>query len=88
MKTRAGKKSSSLDKMRPMRWTARMSEEFQELLWVLEATLAMEPELERVLDDVVASPCFNSSELPQPEPEQRKAPAPLGDQGQLLNDVT
>ncbi|WP_369799457.1 type ISP restriction/modification enzyme [Paracoccus sp. 228] len=74
MKKRAGKKSSPLDDIRPERWTARMNDEFLELLWVLESTLAMEPELEKVLDKVVAGPCFAAADLPAPKPEQRKAP--------------
>ena len=51
-----------------------MSDEFLELLWVLEATLAMEPDLEKVLDRVVTGPCFAAADLPAPTPEQRKAP--------------
>ena len=84
MKKRAGKKSSPLDDIRPERWTARMSEEFLELLWVLEATLAMEPDLERTLDRVVSGPCFMASDLPQPTPEQREAPGVAGASGGLL----
>ena len=75
MKKRAGKKSSPLDDIRPERWTPKMSEELLELLWVLEETLAMEPELEKALDNVVAGPCFTAAELPQPKPEERSAPA-------------
>ncbi len=74
MKKRAGKKSSPLDDIRPERWTARMSDELLELLWVLEATLAMEPELEKVLDEVVVGPSFAAADLPGPTPEERKAP--------------
>ena len=74
IKKRAGKKSSPLDDIRPERWTARMSDELLELLWVLEATLAMEPELEAALDKVVAGPCFAAADLPTPAPEERKAP--------------
>ena len=84
MKRRAGKKSSPLDNIRPERWTPRMSEEFLELLWVLEATLAIEPELEQALDRVVSGPCFKASELPQPVPEQRQAPVAVRDNGHLL----
>lgn len=75
MKKRAGKKSSPLDLIRPERWTARMSEELLELLWVLEATLAMEPDLETQLDKIVAGPCFTSAELPEPSDDQRRAPS-------------
>ncbi|HKX77274.1 MAG TPA: type ISP restriction/modification enzyme [Novosphingobium sp.] len=74
MKKRAGKKSSPLDLIRPERWTARMSEELLELLWVLEATLAMEHDLEAQLDKIVAAPCFTEVELPQPSEDERKAP--------------
>lgn len=84
MKKRAGKKSSPLDDIRPERWTARMSEEFLELLWVLEATLDIEPKLAAALDAVVAGPCFKASELPQPTDEERKPPKAVGDEGDLL----
>ncbi|MFM2273153.1 MAG: hypothetical protein RL702_2218 [Pseudomonadota bacterium] len=85
MKKRSGKKSSPLDDIRPERWTARMSEELLELLWVLEATLAMEPDLEAQLDKIVAGPCFTSAELPEPSDEERKAPgAGPGATGGLL----
>ncbi len=85
MKKRAGKKSSPLDNIRPERWTARMSDEFLELLWVLESTLAMEPELEKILDKVVAGPCFTAAELPTPKPEERRAPGTVSDAGGLLS---
>ncbi len=84
MKKRAGKKSSPLDDIRPERWTARMSDELLQLLWVLEATLTMEPELEKVLDKVVAGPCFTTAELPTPKPEERKAPGSTSAAGGLL----
>ena len=84
MKKRAGRKSSPLDNIRPERWTPRMTEELLELLWVLEATLDMEPELESVLDRVVASPCFGASELPAPSEEQRKPPAPTASDNGFL----
>jgi len=77
MRKRAGKKSSPLDDIRPERWTARMSDELLELLWVLEATLAMEPELENALDNVVTNPCFTAAELPTPMPEERKVAGKL-----------
>lgn len=84
MKKRSGKKSSPLDEIRPERWTARMSDEFLELLWVLEATLAMEPDLAGVLDKAVSGPCFAASDLPQPTADERKAPGSLGVAGGLL----
>jgi hypothetical protein len=79
MKKRAGRKSSPLDEIRPERWTARMSDEFLELLWVLEATLEMEPDLAAALDKVVAGPCFRAEELPSPSDDERK-PLAKGDE--------
>jgi hypothetical protein len=84
MKKRAGKKSSPLDDIRPERWTARMSDELLELLWVLEATLDMEPDLSTALDKVVAGPCFVTSDLPQPTAQERKAPGAAATTGDLL----
>ena len=84
MKKRKGRKSSPLDDKRPNRWTARMSDELLELLWVLEATLALEPELEKVLDSVIAGPCFTAAELPYPGPQERKAPVEKKAAGELL----
>ena len=89
MKKRAGKKSSPLDDIRPECWTARMSDELLELLWVLEAILAMEPELEKALDRVVAGPCFAAADLPTPTPGERKAPSKAAvaeDQPDLFGD--
>ena len=74
MKVRKGKKSSPLDDIRPEHWTPRMTDELLELLWVLEATLAMEPDLSAALESVVSGPCFKADELPQPNEDQRKAP--------------
>jgi len=74
MRTRRGRKSSPLDEIRPERWTPALTDELLELLWVLEHTLAMEPELEALLDEVVRGPCFTSEELPKPTAEERRAP--------------
>lgn len=64
MRRNKGKKLSPLDGIRPDGWPPRMTDEFLELLWVLEATLAMEPELSEMLDRIVEAPCFTTAELP------------------------
>ena len=84
MKQRAGKKSSPLDGVRPERWTPQMSEELLELLWVLEATLAMEPELANALEHVVNGACYEGRELPSPKDEERKPPKESGAPGSLI----
>jgi hypothetical protein len=75
MKKRAGKKSSALDEIRPERWTPKMTDELLELLWVIEATLELEPEISASLDVAIGGECFTESELPMPAAEERKAPA-------------
>jgi hypothetical protein len=72
MKVRSGKKSSALDDIRPERWTARMTDEFLELLWVIEETLIQEPKLSAALDAIVASQCFAIAELPYPTEAERR----------------
>ena len=74
MKKGAGRRSSSLDKIRPTRWTSQFTTELLELLWVLEATLAAYPEQARLLQEVVAGDCFQADELPEVPEEMRKPP--------------
>jgi hypothetical protein len=74
MKRRSGRHSSPLDDIRPSIWTPRLTDELLELLWVLEATIAMEPELSAMLDAVVAGPCFRADELPMPTDDERRPP--------------
>ncbi len=51
-----------------------MSDELLELLWVLEATIALDSKLKKALDSALSSPCFTAVELPQPAPWECKAP--------------
>ena len=74
MRKGAGRKSSSLDDIRPERWTSRFNTELLDLLWVLEATVEGYPEQERLLDAVIESDCFHAGELPSVPDEMRKAP--------------
>ncbi len=64
MAERSGRTSSSLDEIRPERWTPAMTTQFLELLWVLEATLAVYPQQAELLDEVLAGPLFEVSDLP------------------------
>jgi hypothetical protein len=74
MKKGAGKKSSPLDDIRPERWTGQFTTELLELLWVLEATVETYPDQAKLLDAIVAGPCFRADELPAVPEESRKAP--------------
>ena len=77
----SGRKSSPLDRIRPARWD--FTQELLELLWVLEATLAMREEGEALLDRVCAGPLFSADDLPAPTPAERQPPRRDGAQGGL-----
>ena len=76
MKDGAGKRSSPLDDIRPRSWTAQMTNELLELLWVLEHSLALYPQLQAKLEEVVAGECFSASALPRPHDDERQPPQP------------
>ena len=81
----SGRKSSDLDKIRPERWT--FGEELIELLWLLEATVALEPKGVALLDQVCASPLFSADDLPTPTNEERKPPNVAPREGEQLGMV-
>ena len=83
----AGRTSSDLDKIRPERWD--FAEELLELLWVLEATVDLQPEGTALLKEVCASDLFSGDDLPQPKPEERQPPhraAGVGEQLELSGE--
>lgn len=69
MKRRAGRKSSPLDAIRPDSW--QFDDELLDLLWVLEHTVDLFPELARLLDDILRSPLFAASDFPKPAKAER-----------------
>ncbi|HET7454294.1 MAG TPA: type ISP restriction/modification enzyme [Solirubrobacterales bacterium] len=76
MKEGAGKRSSPLDDIRPENWPADFTEELCCLLWILEQTVALTPELSDLLDRIVEGSVFTADELPAPTAEERAAPKP------------
>ena len=68
----SGQMSSPLDKIRPEHW--EFTEELLELLWLLEATLVLQPEGAALLDEVCSSSLFTRDELPTPSSEERQSP--------------
>jgi hypothetical protein len=83
MKEGAGKRSSPLDDIRPEKWPADFTEELCYLLWILEQTVALAPELSALLDKIVEGPVFAADELPTPTAEERAAPKPAEAEEQL-----
>ena len=74
MKKRSGKKSSPLDEIRPTTW--QFDEELLDLLWLLEHTVDLLPELTTLFQDILKSDLFASSDFPQPTEQERKGPQP------------
>ena len=83
MREPKGRKSSPLNEILPDRWT--FTEELLELLWVLERSVALEPEGKALLDRVCASELWLADDLPTPTPAERKPPA-AGDRGPMNLD--
>jgi hypothetical protein len=71
MQKGAGKKSSPLDKIRPAAW--QFDEELLDLLWVMEHTVDLWPELSKALREIVASDLFTAQDFPEPKAEERMA---------------
>ncbi|MBI3693765.1 MAG: N-6 DNA methylase [Acidobacteria bacterium] len=87
MKKGAGKKSSPLDDIRAERWTSQVTTELLELLWVLEATIEGYPEQAKLLEAVIARPCFQASDLPSVPAGARKPPPARVSDGGLFQDL-
>ena len=79
-----GRKSSPLDDIRPQRWTAAFTNELLDLLWVLEATVALQPEQARLLDAAAAGDCLTADDLPPVPEELRHPPKPEAGKVALL----
>jgi Type ISP C-terminal specificity domain len=71
----AGRHSSELDKIRPVTWTADITEELLRLIWILEATVALRPALNSCLKTVLEGIVIRAGELPSPLAGERRAPS-------------
>jgi Type ISP C-terminal specificity domain len=71
---RAATSSSPLDRIRPNQWTADLDAELLEIIWVLERTLTIEPQIDELLARICGGETVGSEELPSPTPAEREAP--------------
>lgn len=69
---RGARRSSPLDDIQPKQWI--FTEELLRLLWVLEETVKLRPQMDAVLDQVLAGPVWTAEELPKPPEELRRPP--------------
>lgn len=74
MREPAGRRSSPLDEINPDRWPPTYTTELLKLLWLLEATVALHPEQEELLEAVLAGPLLTADELGPVPDELRRAP--------------
>ena len=84
---RSGRQSSPLDEIRPEQWI--FTEELLELLWVVEATLNLQPEGTELLAKVFAADLFSQEEFPKPSNAERQPPRNVvmdEDQPRLLDE--
>lgn len=87
MRQPSGKKSSPLDEILPERWTAELTEELLRLLWILEQTIELQPELAALLEDVTAGATFTANELPKPSKAEKEAPTGDDEQEEPERDL-
>jgi hypothetical protein len=85
MKKGAGKKSSPLDDIRPQNW--QFDDELLDLLWVLDSTIDLYPELSTLFNSVLESSLFLASNFPQPTPAERLSSFTEEDQLPLLERI-
>lgn len=92
MKNGAGRKSSPLDNIGPEKWDAQMTTELLNLLWVLEETIKIYPQQEKLLDEILEGACFTVDKLPKPltpDEELRKPPkVPKKNQNGTLEGIS
>lgn len=74
-KAGAGRQTSPLDRIRPAQWTAALTQELLELIWVLEATVESLPRLAELFNSVIEGATFTAEEFPQPSEDERRPPA-------------
>ena len=76
MREGAGRRSSALDRIRPTVWPAAFTEELLRLLWIIENTVALQPELSHLLEQVIAGETLHGKDLPKPSADERAPPKP------------
>ncbi len=75
MKERSGKSSSLLDEIRPETW--EFDNELLDLLWVLDNTIDLLPEVNKSFEQVLKSPLFGIEDFPKPSKEEQHSKGTL-----------
>ncbi len=72
MRSRSGRSSSPLDAIRPQVW--EFDEELLDLLWVLDHTVDLLPDVTAVFEAILANELFTANDFPQPTDTERRGP--------------
>jgi len=83
MRNRSGRSSSPLDDIRPRNW--EFDEELLDLLWVLDHTIDLLPEMKQNLERILESELFTSKDFPEPTEAERKGPDGISSETPLLD---
>ena len=78
MKGIPGRSSSPLDEIRPQKWSSQFTTELLELLWLIEQTIEIQPQLDTLLLEIIGGEVFLKNELPEVADYEREAPGVEG----------
>ena len=84
MRSRRGRRSSPLDEIQPSSWSAQMTRELLELLWIIEHTIEKQQEQVELLDDVLEGAVFEDDELEPTPAEAARPPSVKGSDHQAM----
>lgn len=70
----AGKKSSELDHILSACWSPIFTRELLELIWLLEATIEIQPDLTELLERIVLNPILTNNDISVPTDREKKGP--------------
>ena len=71
---RAASRPTPLDRVRPRSWADEWNDELLDLIRVLTATVALQPQQDDLLARVVGAPLLDADQLPVPSAAERKVP--------------
>ena len=73
-----------LDEIHPECWPSQFTTELLELLWVLEATIAVYPQQAELLGAIIRGDCFKANEMPDVPEDMKKLPKTVKHQDSLF----
>jgi hypothetical protein len=75
MRTRRGRRGSSLNGLQPSSWDAALNSDFLRVLWAVESAIELGVRASEVLDRILKHDLLTEDDLPKPDLKQRRAPS-------------